>query len=837
MNINRRIFVLSFLILYSLITTAQQKTTILGYVKDADNGEPLVFANVLIQGASIGTTTDENGFYELKNIAPGEYKVEVRMIGYKKQIRGVTIKDEKFVQLNFGLVTKIIELEEVTIEAGKTIDELKSVKINSKDIEKLAPTTTADILKEIPGISTSRSGSWGTKPYIEGMTDSRVLVFIDGVKTNQACPMGMDACTATIEPDMIESIEVQKGPGSALYGSGNMGGVINISSLSSEYSTSRVFKTKVNFAGKYESVSNSRTGTLSFSGGNKKFDFLGGFSGGLHDDYNTSRGVIENSGFKSGTVQLKTRYRPTSEQELLLTTQIYRAKDIGWPAANTIIPTEKRNTYALNYSVYNITDALQTIKAHISYSPMFHNMINYLPENRQYMGDSRTNSINANVDSYWSLGSRNNLTSGLFFSYWQMNATSRIIEAGKEVTSLDIVPNSSISEADVFVQDEFKFFRQFKITGGLRANYIYSNAENSTLLNLSQFELQSDEFVFTGSAGLQYNLSSSIFLFASVSKGFKAPTPVERYISAPMVDGFYRFGNPGLVSETNISKRVGLKGMQNRFNWSFELYHNSLSNLVSAEVDPDLESPIPGLRGVKQFVNITNGVIAGGSLFVGYYIIQALSLNASISYDWGENTELNEPLPGIAPFQSNIKLAYNNINDGYWMEFTARMAADQNRYAERYGEIYTPGYAVFDIRGGLKLTKEIELSAGIKNLFDRYYRDHLNKALIPEPGRNLYVRVSLGIPVSGFRSNEIDLKNTKQVELSIEGMACQFCVQTITERLNNLLGVVSVNVSLEDKAAWVIIREGEVSLDDLLRTVDRAGFKASFVSIEPVKEK
>ncbi len=837
MNIHRRIIIFLFLLMYSLVATAQQKATIIGYVKDAETGEPLVFANVLIQGTNKGTTTDENGFYELKNIAPGEYKVEVRMTGYKKQIRGLTIKDEKFVQLNFGLVTEIIELEEVTVEASKTIDELQTVKINSTDIMKLAPTTTADILKEIPGISTSRAGSWGTKPYIQGMTDSRVLVFIDGVKTNQACPMGMDACTATIEPDMVENIEVQRGPGSALYGSGNMGGVINISSLSSKYSTSQLFKTKINFAGKYESVSNSRSGTISFSGGNKRFDFLGGFSGGLHDDYNTSRGVIENSGFKSGTAQLKARYRPASDQELFLTTQIYRAKDIGWPAANTIIPTEKRDTYALNYSVYNVTSELQTIKAHISYSPMFHNMINYLPDNSQYVGDSRTNSINANVDGYWSLGNRNNLTTGLFFSYWKMNASSSIIEAGNEIASLDIIPNSSISEADMFIQDEFKVSRYFKLTGGIRANYIYSKAEDNTLSDLSQIELQSDEFVLTGSVGLQYNLTQSIYLFASVNKGFKAPTPVERYISAPMVDGFYRFGNPLLTSESNISKRIGLKGMKNRFNWSFELYHNSLSDLISAEVNPGLESPIPGLRGVKQFVNITEGIIAGGSLAVGYYITQTLSLNASISYDWGENTELDEPLPGIAPFQSNVKLAYNNINDGYWVEIAGRFTADQNRYAERYGEIYTPGYAVFDIKGGWKVTKDTELSAGIKNLFDRYYRDHLNKALIPEPGRNLYVRISFGIPVSGFRSNEIDFKNTKQVELAIEGMACRFCVQTITERLNNLLGVVSVNVSLKDKTAWVIIREGEVSLDDLLRTVDRAGFKASFVSIEPVKEK
>lgn len=814
---------------------AQQNATIKGYVRNAEKGESLAGANVLILGTTQGAATDKRGFYEIKDVPTGKYKLEARMIGFKNQIRGVTVKQGETVQLNFGLLSKLIELNEITIEAKKIRGPMPVMKIESEEIRRLVPTTTADILKEVPGVSTSRSGSWGTKPYFQGMTDSRILVFIDGVKINQACPMGMDACTATIEPDMIENIEVQKGPGSAQFGSGNMGGIINISTINSKYTKSQNFKTDINFVSKYQSVSNSRTGMLSFSGGNEKFDFVASVGAGLHDDYKTKQGVVKNSGFKSSNIQLKSRYRPGYNQQLLFTTQIYRAEDIGWPAANTIIPEEKRDTYALNYTVSDLGQKLQMITANISYSPMYHNMINYLPGNLQFKGDSKTNTYNINVNSYWAIGKKNTLTTGVFYSLWKMYEKSSVINHGVSSLFIDILPKSSVSELGIFIQDEYKIFNRLKVQTGVRANYISSNAKKDTTSTFFQDNLQSEEFILSGSAGLLYNLAENTALTASVSKGFKAATPVERFIAAPMIDGYYRIGNPDLTSETNTSKRIGLKGMQNRFNWNIEIYHNSLSNLISAEVDSNIANPYRGSKGVKRFDGINKANVIGGSAVVKFSISQSLFLSTNVSYDWGQDKTTGDPLPGIAPLESATKLGYNNADKGYWLEFAVKVAAAQNRYAKRYGEEHTPAYAVFDFRGGWKVKEGIEFSVGVKNIFNKNYRDHLNLALLPEPGRNAFITTRLTLPMPKFKK-KLNLKNTKQVRISVEGMACQNCVKTINERFNALPGVVSTTVSLKDKMAQVIVRENKVSLDELINVVERAGFKASLISVEPFKK-
>ncbi|MFQ5676894.1 MAG: TonB-dependent receptor, partial [bacterium] len=488
---------------------AQQKATIRGLVRDAENNQPLERANVLILGTTGGAATDKQGYYEIKGLRPGEYKLEARMMGYKKQVRGVNVKPGEKVELDFGLLPTVFEMSDVTVEAERR-EPIPAVRIESAEIRRLAPTTTADILEEVPGVSVSRSGSWGTKPYFQGMTDSRILVFMDGVKTNQACPMGMDACTATIEPDLIENIEVQKGAGSAQYGSGNLGGVIHISSLSSRYSTDQSFKTDVDFVSKYESVSNSRTGTLSLSGGNTKFDFIASISAGRHDDYKTRQEVIENSGFGSNTIHLKTRYRPAQNQQLQFTTQIYRADDIGWPAANTIIPDERRDTYALNYIVGDIAQKLQMIKVNLSYQPMYHNMINNVSGEKQFIGDSRSLTLNGSVDSYWAIGNKNKLLTGVFYSLWKMNAhRSRFDPAGAQLPFIDILPNSSVGEWGIFAQDDYEISNRLKLQAGIRLNHISASAQADTASTLPQDHLRSEESVLSGSAGLFFNLTES----------------------------------------------------------------------------------------------------------------------------------------------------------------------------------------------------------------------------------------------------------------------------------------------------------------------------------------
>ena len=106
-----------FTIWHSTVSFAQQTTVIRGTVKDAKLNKPLPLANVTVLGTAFGAATNEQGFYEIKAIPPGEYKLEANVIGYQKQIRGITVKAGDVSPLNFGLIPEIIELEGVTVKA------------------------------------------------------------------------------------------------------------------------------------------------------------------------------------------------------------------------------------------------------------------------------------------------------------------------------------------------------------------------------------------------------------------------------------------------------------------------------------------------------------------------------------------------------------------------------------------------------------------------------------------------------------------------------------------------------------------------------------------------
>lgn len=268
-------------------SVAFSQAVVRGRVIDAESGEPLPSATIVIKERIIGTSTDENGHYQLSDLDSGEYYLEARHLGYQKQTRKAVLGEGDTLTLDFGLVRMATEMDSIVIasEQHRILDEpMPMSRMERKEIERKSATNTAELLEDEGGVSVARAGNWGSKPYFQGMTDNRVITYIDGIKTTQSCPMGMDACAATIEPDMINSMEVQTGPGSAEYGSGNMGGVLRVNTSDPQYRHYEEFKADLEASTRYKSVTNSRTGVLAFRGGKEEFDFSLKGGGGWHDD-------------------------------------------------------------------------------------------------------------------------------------------------------------------------------------------------------------------------------------------------------------------------------------------------------------------------------------------------------------------------------------------------------------------------------------------------------------------------------------------------------------------------------------------------------------------------
>ena len=110
-----------------------------GYVKDKNNGNPLIGANIFIEGTSIGVASDKNGYYEIDNIERGNYTFKVSYIGYKTSSEMVELmSNQKKYILDFNLNYTTIEGKEITVTAqAKGQMDAINRQLNSKSLVNL----------------------------------------------------------------------------------------------------------------------------------------------------------------------------------------------------------------------------------------------------------------------------------------------------------------------------------------------------------------------------------------------------------------------------------------------------------------------------------------------------------------------------------------------------------------------------------------------------------------------------------------------------------------------------------------------------------------------------
>jgi len=178
---------------------------------------------------TINTTTN-NGFADISDFRKNEIIVFSHLSYAVLRIKKATILATN----NIVYLTKESEqLDEIVISLFKK--DQKSSKIaeqiavlNAREIQKVSPQTSADLLATIPGVKVQKSQFGGGSPVIRGMESNRVLLVVDGVRMNNAIyRKGHLQNAITVTPNMLEKTEVVFGPSSVIYGSDALGGVIH----------------------------------------------------------------------------------------------------------------------------------------------------------------------------------------------------------------------------------------------------------------------------------------------------------------------------------------------------------------------------------------------------------------------------------------------------------------------------------------------------------------------------------------------------------------------------------------------------------------------------------
>jgi hemoglobin/transferrin/lactoferrin receptor protein len=225
-----------------------------------------VIKNVTIFNSSKTTSTTSNnlGIADISSFKKDEIIIFSHLSYANFSIRKSLLERKKFVVY---LTKESEQLDEVVLSVFKSDEKLKRIAkqievVSFKDIQKISPQTSADLLASIPGIKVQKSQFGGGSPVLRGMESNRVLLVVDGVRMNNAIyRKGHLQNSITIAPNLLEKTEVLFGPSSVVYGSDALGGVIHYYTRTPKLSEEKTVKSS--FFSRYSSVNQEVTTNVS----------------------------------------------------------------------------------------------------------------------------------------------------------------------------------------------------------------------------------------------------------------------------------------------------------------------------------------------------------------------------------------------------------------------------------------------------------------------------------------------------------------------------------------------------------------------------------------------
>lgn len=785
-----------------------QDSSISGKVKTGSPDVGLAYVHVQVNKDDrsdevlYSSVTNELGEYSIINLKPGLYYISVSHMGYHPQKVSVELKGEDHETQDFILIPALIPLGEVSVSSlryNRTEREVSlplSV-IPRENIPKQSSMTLSDVLEREPGVALYRDGVWGTSVSIRGLGANRLVSLIDGNRIETSTDLA--AGLSMIDVNEIERVEVIKGAASSIYGTGAMGGVINIITKNGNYRDK--FGIHGNAMGLFESANSLFGGHISLDAGDKKWKAR--VSGGYRTagDIMTPDGILENSQFSDQNMNASFGVKPLEKHEFTVSFQDYKAMDVGIPGGapfgSTVIasyPLGNRRLFSGKYKISDISPVitelslryynqyiLRDVKMNPNMGPRVSGNFRITANEFLPKGEHFTNGIV--LESKLKVSDKHRLVAGL--DLWQRKLiTSREKYITQEVLddfqmvvkTLEIIrgekpiPDSKFGSAGLFIQDEFSLLNdKLDLTIGSRIDRIQVNSDMAVdpiflIVNGENRDPVPGQRVVFDEQALgawswsahvsgMYHLTDDFDLVSTIGRSFRSPTLEERFKYIDL-GAKVRLGDPTLESEKGLFGDLGLRYWKDAFNVRVSGFVHRLNDMIVespgefiyrlvAEEGAGIVDTLPALINS----NIDRALLTGGEMSFNAAIFSNFVLNGQVSYVRGMNLTTDGNLPLIPPLSAAIGARYHIIGS-FVAEWSTRYFATQNQIAP--GETETDGYFISEASVYSQPKQfgpaTFQIFAGVDNLFNESYLNHLatNRGLVTaEPGRSVFVKVKL----------------------------------------------------------------------------------------------
>lgn len=658
------------------------------------------------------------------------------------KIRGMIAKAETETSLN----EENHAFEPMTVIVTRTARSLAELPasvsvLDSEQIMRRQAQSMDDLLQVLPNVDfTSGPRPIGETLTIRGLSSERILTTIDGARQDSSIGhLGR----FFIEPDLLKRVDVLRGPASAIYGSGALGGVVTMTTREASDFLAPGQRFGARLKGGYQSVNNESSTSAALFGRASDWDFLGNFSYRDSDDITLASGQeLDSSAAENFSGLARVSYKPGAHRlriggDYFSTEGIFPAnpQTVSDGANENAATKIERRTYTFQYSYDD--------PAHPWFKPKFNAYRNELRDSRNRLESGRQTTsefvtTGFNLQNSMDFGDPQDFlmqTITLGVNYFKDEEEGR--EDGNPRPSF---PKANSDVWGFYIQDEISLGQYLSLIPAVRYDRytleIEERAGGST----------TDEAISPRIGGM-IHLASWLNLWGSYGKAFRAPTLPERFteglhfrgVPGRLPDNFF-IPNPDLKPETVYTWEAGFKSAweelltaTDRLNLEFTYFDTKADNFIDLKVNT--------LGGTTQNANLDKARLHGFETGVRYDS-EYFFAGASFGRTYGENINTGLPLTNVQPAKGVVNLGGRFSPWGLVFGGRGRFVAKQDRVPP--GVLEAAGYSVYDLYAtwlpSSAGVKGLRMDFGIDNLTNKAYRRYLS--VIEEAGRNFKVALT-----------------------------------------------------------------------------------------------
>ena len=738
----------------SIITQAQNKIS--GIITNSQN-KPLLGVEVYIEELQKGTSTNENGYYELTNLPNNLTKITVAYIGFETKTKTLKLLKSETV-LDFILNETIFNMDEIIISTyfNKLQSEnvMKVERATVQQLKNKGAATLIDGINTIAGVSQVSTGTGIGKPVIRGLRGNRVLVYTQGIRLENQ-QFG-DEHGLGIDESSIESVEVIKGPASLLYGSDALGGVLYFNPT--KFAEANTFD--LNFSQKYFSNTQGTSSTFGVKQSYQSWKFLINGSHNTHSDYKTpTNNRVTNTRFNETIFNTAIGYNNNLVSSTLRFN--YNTTNVGIPEEIGIQNTHKKPLLPYQ-DLTNKMVSLNTIfflpNSKIATTFGFTNNIRKEFEEHEEHGHEEEEEeeeemhpalhLKLNTFSYdvkWHLPKLKNIET--IIGIQGLHQTND--NFGEEI----LIPNAEMNDFGVLATSSFDWNKN-SIQGGIRFDTRTLTSEKHTVIHGDEehiFEAIDKSFKnITASLGYKTILFKKVVSRINFASGFRAPNLAE-LTSNGVHHGSNRFeiGNSNLKSEQNFQSDIALEYNTEHFEVFANGFYNHIKNYIFISPTGELEEE----NFIYQYIQ-DNAKLYGGEFGIHLHPhpLDWLHLNSNYEFVIGKQNNGNYlPLIPANKLTNTLRAEFNTTKNlqNTFVAVTLETNFKQHNISEF--ETSTKEYNLVNIGTGttIKLSKvKLDVNLNINNVFNKSYISHLSRLKadgIQNIGRNFIASIKVNI--------------------------------------------------------------------------------------------